>query len=221
MKLNKFIRSIRGKIMSNVNVINNIGKDVNVIVNGNSDKIEIIIDLANKDFKIPNYLRLGDTFEDVDGDEWILLYREESKIGILKKESLKEMKFGSNNNYNGCDIDKYLCNTYFPELERKFGKDNIVEHKVDLLSMDGEDDYGVIKRKVSLLTFDEYRNNKRAIKKYISKWFWLATPNSTPSGYGSDFVQCVDSNGDVGYYWCSGCVAVRPFLILKDNVFEN
>lgn len=207
--------------MSNINVINNIGKDVDITVNENSDKIEIIIDLANKNFKLPNNLKSGDVFKGIDGDEWILLYRKESEIGILRKEFLKEMKFGSNNNYNGCDIDKYLCNTYLPELERKFGKENIVEHEVDLLSLDGENDYGVIKRKVSLLTFDEYRRNKKAIKKYINKWFWLATPDSTPSGYGSGSVQCVSSGGGVRYFWCCSCGAVRPFLVLKDSVFEK
>lgn len=207
--------------MNNVNVINNIGKDVNITVNGSSDKIEIIIDLANKDFKLPNNLKSGDTFKDINGEEWILLYCKESEVGILRKEFLKEMKFGSNNNYNGCNIDKYLCNTYLSELERKFGKDNIIEHDVDLLSLDGENDYGVIKRKVSLLTFDEYRKNKKAIKKHINKWFWLATPSSTPSGDGSDGVQCVDSDGGVDCGWCVSCGAVHPFLILKDSVFEK
>ena len=222
MKLNKFIRNIRGKVMSNVNVINNIGKDVNITVNGNSDKIEIIIDLANKNFKLPNDLKFGDVFKDIDGDEWVLLYREENdNVGILRKESLKEMKFGSNNNYNGSDIDKYLCGTCLPELERKFGKENIVEHDVDLLSLDGENDYGVIKRKVSLLTFDEYRKNKKVIKKYINEWFWLATPNSTPSGCSSNCGQFVGSDGGVACVWYSDCGAVRPFLVLKDSVFEK
>ena len=208
--------------MGNVNVINNIGEDVNVTVNGNSDKIEIIIDLANKNFKLPNTLKNGDIFTDIDGDKWILLCKDGfGNACIFKKESLKEMKFGSNNNYNGCDIDKYLCNTYLSELERKFGKENIVEHEVDLFSLDGEDNYGVIRRKVSILTFDMYRHNKKEIKKYVNKWFWLATPDSTPSGYGSGNVQCVDSNGGVSYGWCSDCGSIRPFVVLKDSVFEK
>ena len=205
-----------------INVINNIGKDVNITVNGNSDKIEIIIDLANKNFKIPNNLKPGDIFKDIDGDEWIFLYREENgNAAILKKTSLKEMKFGSDNNYNGSNVDKYLCDTYLPELERKFEKENIVEHEVDLFSLDGEDDYGKIKRKVSILTFDMYRYNKKAIKKHIDKWFWLCTPHSTPSGYGSGSVRFVDSYGCVCYGWYDFCGAVRPFLILKDSVFEK
>ena len=205
-----------------INVINKIGKDVNVTVNGTSDKIEIIIDLVNTDFKLPKDLKPGDIFKDIDGDEWIFLYCEENgNTAILKKTSLKEMKFGSDNNYNGSNIDKYLCDIYLPELERKFGKENIVEHEVDLFSLDGEDDYGAIKRKVSIPTLDIYRYNKKSIKKYIDKWFWLCTPNSTPSGCGSDVVQCVSSRGDVSCSWYGGCVAVRPFLILKDSVFEK
>lgn len=208
--------------MNNVNVINNIGKDINVVVNGNSDKIEIVIDLANKDFKLSNSLKSGDIFKDVDGDEWILLHREENgNACILKKDSLIKMKFGSDNNYNESEVDKYLCNIYLPELERKFGAENIVEHDVDLLSLDGEDDYGVIKRKVSIPTIDDYRYNKKVIKKHINEWLWLATPDSTPSGCSSDCVRCVNSGGGVSCDWYDGCGAVRPFLTLKFSIFEN
>lgn len=206
----------------NVNIINNAGKDINITVNGNSDKVEIIIDLAKKDFKLPNTLKPGDTFKDMDGDEYILLYYLlNGDAVILTKESLTEMKFGANNDYNGSDVDKYLCNTYLPELERKFGKENIVEHEVDLLSLDGEDDYGKIRRKVSIPTLDEYRHNKKAIKKHIDKWFWLATPNSTPSGIGSNYVQYVDSDGRVGCDWYVNVGAVRGRFVLKSLIFES
>ena len=207
--------------MSQVNVINNAGKDINITVNGNSDKIDIVIDLV-KDFKLSRNLQPGDTFKDTDGDEYILLYYSPNgDAAILRKESLKEMKFSeTNNNYDGSNIDKYLCDTYLPELERKFGKENIVEHDVDLLSLDGEDDYGVIKRKVSLLTFDEYRRNKKTIKKYIKNWFWLCTPDSTPSGYGSGHICYVGSDSSVRCRWYDCVWGVRPFVILKDSAFE-
>lgn len=208
--------------MSNVNVINNAGKDVNVTVNGNADKIEIVIDLAKNDFKLPNNLKPGDAFKDIDGDEYIFLYCfPNGDASVLRKEPLTEMKFGSNNNYNGSDIDEYLCDTYLPKLERKFGKENIVEQEIDLLSLDGEDDYGKIKRKVSILTLDEYRHNKKAIKKYLGKWFWLCTPNSTPNGCGSDGIQYVSSGGRVRCDWYNCVGAVRPRFVLKSSIFES
>lgn len=197
------------------------------MTNLNKEEREQLLALITKStskWKMPNNLKPGDVFKDIDGDEWIYLFceTETGDACILKKESLKKMKFGNDNNYNGSDIDKYLCNTYLPELERKFGKDNIVEHEVDLLSLDGEDDYGVIKRKVSIPTLDMYRYNKKAIKKYIDSWFWLATPNSTPSGYGSDFVRCVGTYGGVSYDWYgSGRGAVRPCLFLNGNMFKE
>lgn len=206
----------------NVNIINNAGKDINITVNGNSDKVEIVIDLAKKDFKLSKSLKPGDTFKDMDGDEYILLYYlPNGDAAILTKNNLTEMKFGSNNNYNGSDVDKYLCNKWLPELERKFGSENIVEHDVDLLSLDGETDYGTIKRKVSAITLDLYRKNKKAIKKHIKKWFWLATPWSTPEGIGSGGVCCVGSVGDVRCNWCGYGGGVRGFTILKSTMFES
>ena len=202
----------------------NITVDMTNLNKEEREQLLALITKSNSKWKMPNNLRPCDTFKDIDGDEWIFLFceTETGDACILKKEPLKKMKFGSNNNYNGSDIDKYLCNTYLPELERKFGKDNIVEHEVNLLSLDGEDDYGVIKRKVSIPTLDMYRYNKKAIKKYIDSWFWLATPNSTPSGYGSGDVRCVVTGGGVCYVWCgSGLGAVRPCLFLNGNMFKE
>ena len=209
--------------MNNINVVNNVGKDVSVTVNKNRNKVEIIIDLANKEFKLPKDLKNGDIFKDIDGDEYILLYYlPNGDAVVLRKNSLTSMKFSNNNNnYNGSNIDKYLCDTYLSELERKFGKDNIVEHEVDLLSLDGEDDYGKITRKVSIPTLDEYRHNKKTIKNYIKEWFWLCTPDSTPSGCGSDGVRYVSSGGDVCFDWFDDCVAVRPRFVLKSSIFES
>lgn len=208
--------------MNNVNVINNVEKDINVTVNKNDDKIEIVIDLMNSNFKLSNNLKAGDVFRDKYGEEYILLYfLSNGDAVVLTNNSLKSMGFGSDNNYNGCNIDKYLCEEYLSELERKFGKNNIVEHEVDLLSLDGEDDYGKITRKVSILTLDEYRHNKKAIKNYINEWFWLCTPDSTPSGCGSDIVQCVGSFGDVNYDWYGSCGAVRPRFVLSSSIFES
>ena len=208
--------------MKNVNVINNTGKDCNVTVNEKSNGIEIVISLNHSEFKLPKDLKQGDTFKDIDGDEYILwYYLENGDVAVLRKNILCSMKFGSDNNYNGSDIDKYLCDTYFKELEAKFGADNIVEHEVDLLSLDGEDDYEKITRKVSIPTLDEYRGHKKAIKKYLGKCFWLATPDSTPSGCGSGYVHYVLSNGRVGYRWYSSVECVRPRFVLKSSIFES
>lgn len=208
--------------MNKINIINNAKKELDIVVNQGDDNIEIVVNLADKALKLSNNLKVGDVFKDADGDEYILMYYLANGDAVVwRKEPLTKMKFGSNNNYNGSDIDNYLNNTYLPELERKFGKHNIVEHEVDLFSLDGEDDYGKIVRRVSIPTLDEYRYNKKAIKNYIKEWFWLCTPDSTPSGYGSDGVQYVGSGGYVGYNWCNFCKAVRPRFVLNSSIFKS
>ena len=208
--------------MNKINIINNAKKELDITVNQGDDNIEIIVNLANKDFKLSRNLKPGDIFKDIDGEEYILMYYlTNGDVVVWRKEPLSKMKFGSNNNYNGSDIDNYLCKTYLPELERKFGKHNIVEHEVNLLSMDGEDDYGSITRKVSIPTIDEFRHNKKTIKNYIKEWFWLCTPDSTPSCYSSGYVQCVRSDGYVYYSWYGNCEAVRPRFVLNSSIFKS
>lgn len=109
---------------------------------------------------------------------------------------------------------------YLTEDEIKAIKD-MAKHEVDLLSLDGEDDYGIITRKVSIPTLDIYRKNKKLIKGHIDNAFFLATPDSTPSGCDSGCVQCVDSDGGVSYSWYNRCDGVRPFFILKSSIFES
>lgn len=208
--------------MSNINVINNTGKEFNVIVNENNGALEIVINMAHSDYKLPNNIKPGDVFKDVDGDEYILLfYLKNGDAAILRKDNLLKMDYGKNNNYDGCKIDKHLTENYLPELERKFGVESIAEHEVDLLSLDGEDDYGIIKRKVSIPTFDVYRKHKKTIKQFIKELFLLATPDSTPSSCGSDCVGCVRSSGGVGCGWCNYVKGVRPFFVLKSSIFES
>lgn len=208
--------------MKKINVINNAKKELNITVNPSDDNIEIVVNLASKDFKLSSNLKAGDVFKDVDGDEYILMYYLTNGDAVIwRKKHLSQMNFGFNNNYNGSKVDNYLCNTYLPELERKFGKHNIVEHDVDLLSLDGGDDYGKIIRKVSIPTIDEFRHNKQRIENHIEECFWLCTPNSTPSGCGSDDVQCVDSIGCVDYGGCYFRAAVRPRFVLSSSIFKS
>ena len=86
-----------------------------------------------------------------------------------------------------------------------------------MFSHDGLKDYERCEDEVSILTYDLYRRNRNAIK-LIDDWYWLATPDSTPSGVGADYVRSVRSVGDVGCNWCDGVGAVRPFCVIKPDI---
>ena len=178
--------------MSNINVINNAGKDVNVTVNESKDGVQIVIDLKGNKVELST-LKRGDVFKGSSETEYILLdFDENGDALVLRKELLPDdMRFGSNNNFDGSDIDKYLNGVYLKEVEADFGAENLVEQELDLTSMDGLDDYGKIKRKISLLPFNIYRRSRKWIGDNMLRAWWLLDADSTPSGDGSSCVRFV------------------------------
>lgn len=125
--------------------------------------------------------------------------------------------FGSNNNYVVSNVRQMLQKCDFTKKLLKEYGDKLVPITTNLLSLDGFDDYGVIEGDIlSIPTIDMYRECRKNIPNNDNR-FWLCTPNGTPSTYNFDYVQCVNSNGKVSYYWCDGCGDVRPFFILQDR----
>lgn len=134
---------------------------------------------------------------------------------------LDKLEFGKTNNYTDSNVRNMITNSDLAKnLQLEFG-DRLVPITLDLLSLDGLDDYGTVTGDIlAIPTIDLYRKYRKNISK-LDSWYWLATPDSTPSGYGSGDVRCVDSGGDVGYGWCGGVLAVRPFFILKSDIFVS
>lgn len=141
---------------------------------------------------------------------------------LLMKELLCESKtFGSNNNYNGSNIDE-LCEEFAEELTEIVGSDNIVLHTVDLTADDGLKDYGSIERRVSIFTANQCRKYVDILDKYrIAKWTWTATAYSAPKHDDSSWVKCVAPSGSVDSSCCSSSSGVRPFCILKSDIFVS
>ena len=124
---------------------------------------------------------------------------------------LDKCEFGKTNNYTDSNVRNMITNSDLAKnLQLEFG-DRLVPITLDLLSLDGLDDYGTVTGDIlAIPTIDLYRKYRKNISK-LDSWYWLATPDSTPSGYGSGGVRFVSSDGGVGYGWCSRVGAVRPF----------
>ena len=199
----------------NVNVINKAENDLNVTVNNVGGEIQIIIEQKSNIDLLS--LKAGDTFK-VNVEYIVLEQFVGNKTAIIRKELLKDtMAFdGDNNNWKTSDIREFLNKDYLEEIKEAFGKDKIVEHTVDLLSLDGLDDYGTSTDKVSLLTIDQYRKYRKVIGGNLDNYWWLVTPDSTSSDSSARCVRYVGSDGGVG---CDGCGwdgrGVRPFFILQ------
>ena len=200
---------------NNINVINKAEKDLDIMVNNVDGNIEIVILKKKIDIDLLT-LKPGEVFK-INGVEYIALEQlDNNQTAVIRKELLEEnMMFDSdNNNWKISDIRKRLNEEYLKEIENAFGKDKIVDHTVDLLSLDGLEDYETSIDKVSLLTIDQYRKYRRVLGKNLDNW-WLVTPDSTPTGYGSRCVRYVLSDGNVRYCRCDYGGGVRPFFILQ------
>ena len=151
------------------------------------------------------------------GYHWTPIKRDGNRIYYLLDGSIMDSEFGKNNNYAISYIREKLNNSDLAKkLKEEFG-DKLVPITTDLLSLDGLDDYGKVEGDIlAIPTIDLYRECRKNIPK-LNRWWWLATPDSTPSGYGSGSVHYIGSSGRVGYDWFGCCGAVRPFLILEET----
>lgn len=202
---------------NNVNVINNAGSSVDVKVEEKNGAVQILISCPKKSKNL-RALNPGDSFKMKDTEYIVCEQLNNGTTAVVRKDCLdKTMEFGDGNNWKESNWRQYLNDEYLKELEDTFGSENIVEHEVDLFSLDGYDDYGVSVDKVSAMNIDRYRK----YHKYIGDTgvsHYLSTPDSTPSGIGSSDVQYVNSGGDVLWCGCSWGRGVRPFFILKSNI---
>ena len=164
----------------------------------------------------------GDVVKVGDHEFIVLEHRAEGTALILKHLLCEGEEFGDeSNNFAGSNVED-ICNEFAEELAGIVGADNVLLHDVDLTSDDGLKDYGVIKRRVSLLTAPMYRQFVDILDEHkIDAWWWLATPYSTPRHEHTSWVKCVSPSGFINFdYYCYSC-GVRPFCILNSNIFVS
>lgn len=158
----------------------------------------------------------------VGSHEFIVLEHREEGTALIRKELLRESEeFGENNNFAGSNVED-ICNDFADELADIVGAENVILHDVDLTSDDGLKDYGVVKRRVSLLTADMYRKFVEILDQHkLDAWWWLATPHSTAKHENANWIKCVSPAGNINVDYCDDGDGVRPFCILKSNIFVS
>lgn len=102
------------------------------------------------------------------------------------------------------------------------GVDNIVEHTVDLLSVDMQHEFNNYICKVRPITFDEARKyNDLLENEDVKRWWWTCTPWSTAKRGWEYSLTVVSASGDFDHYGCCSDNCVRPVCILKSNIFVS
>ena len=195
-------------------------KEFLTVLMNNKAVLEELLEVASTQQKQAKDLQMKESIT-VAGITWSKFAEDsEGNAYMLADENICNMEFGKNNDWRESPIRKKLDEELYQKIATELGTEALVPIQTDLFSHDGLKDYGKCDDMVSLLTYDLYRNNRKNIKN-LDEWWWLATPDSTPSGCNSRCVRCVGSRGDVCYGWCGSCWAVRPFFILKSDIFVS
>lgn len=156
------------------------------------------------------------------GMEWLILDKtEKGYFAILNGFDGKERTFDSaSNNWISSKLRNELNTRFLKKITDEFGEDAVIEFDRDLLSLDGQTEYGHCKDKISILTMDEYRKYRKFLPN-MGKWWWLLTPWSTPANGYSTTNAVVSPLGFFSGYFCSYEYGVRPVCIFSSSIFES
>lgn len=126
----------------------------------------------------------------------------------------------SSNNWDSSDLRNELNTDLRKKIEDSVGEGTLLKFTRDLLSMDGQTEYGTCEDYVSLLTVDEYRKYRKYLPN-MKEWWWLITPYTTPCNNNNRWVQVVSPSGNISNYYYYSSYGVRPVCILKSNIFVS
>lgn len=168
-------------------------------------------------------VQVGKTFF-VAGMEFIKFSDKTGRTAAVNKDALFRSEFGKNNNFAESIILKKLESEVLPRIVAEIGGENICEFETDLTSLDGSKKHGKMRSRVSLPTFDFYRNNVEIFDKYkLDRWWWLATPDTTSDHSSDGWMVCVSPRGliDISDYCDDYGLGVRPFWIFGSSILVS
>ena len=184
----------------------------------NLEKLNAAYDELKKKYQKPE---VGETIT-VAGITWRVLDKLERGYLVISDGFYGEdRKFdGSCNNWKCSDLRKELNTDLKDKIEDELGKGALIGFERDLLSMDGQTEYGTCKDLVSLISVDEYRKYRKFLPS-TDRYWWTITPDSTPCNNDSTCLRVVSPVGRINCddYDCSS--GVRPFCIFSSSIFES
>ena len=173
-----------------------------------------------KQTKISKSLGIGDIFQ-LAGLVWKILDITEQGYMCHALDPLIKGQFdNSNNNWEKSSLRKRLAELA-DQIADEVGVNNIVSFERNLISLDGQTEYGLCMDRVSLLTVDEYRQYRSLLPNTGDYWWWLLTPWSTACNDDKTWVTVVSPAGRIGNCIYDVNYGVRPFCILSSAIFES
>lgn len=179
---------------------------------------------AEKEKKVQlSELKPGEVFK-IGEHDFIVLEQGIVQTKVISKDFMAEnVVFDrETRDYNRSNLKKVIEEEIQPIIEEAVGEENIVEHIVKLTSVDMHNEFDNCKCKVRPITFDEAREyNDLIVNEDLDDWWWTCTPWSTEARGLKYSMTVVSPSGDIRDYGCGGIDGVRPFCILKSNIFVS
>lgn len=167
-------------------------------------------------------LKAGETFY-IGENGYIVLKHHEGKTKVISRNFIAEdRKFADDTaDYKTSGLRKYIEVEIQPTIENEVGAENLVEHRVSLETVDGQDNYGELTCKVRPITFDEARQyNNLIVNNDLDDWWWTCTAWTSPNReYNRSIAVVLPSGNFLSNNCCS--YGVRPVCILKSNIFVS
>lgn len=164
---------------------------------------------------------IGKTIE-VAGIKWLVLDKLEKGYFAISDDFYgKDREFDDNcNDWESSDLRNELNTDIRKKIESELGTDSLVEFERNLLSLDGQTEYGTCRDYVSLISVDEYRKYRKLLPN-TGEWWWTLTPDSTKCNDDTRWIRVVSPSGSIrdnGYGRSRG---VRPVCIFSSSIFES
>lgn len=164
---------------------------------------------------------IGKTIE-VAGIKWLVLDKLEKGYFAISEDFYgRDREFDDNcNDWKSSDLRNELNTDLRKKIENELGVDSLLEFERNLLSLDGQTEYGTCRDYVSLISVDEYRKYRKFLPN-SGKWWWTLKPDSTACNNDGTFVRVVSPSGYVGNVNCNYSRGVRPVCIFSSSIFES
>lgn len=168
-------------------------------------------------------LKPGEVFK-IGEHDFIVLEQKNGATKVISKGFMEEnIAFDENaRDYSESNLKEVIESDIQPIIEAELGADNLVEHIVDLTSVDMQHEFKFCTCKVRPITFDEARQyNDLLVNKELDDWWWTCTPWSAADRGSKYAITVVSSSGGISFNFCYYVGGVRPVCILKSNIFVS
>lgn len=165
----------------------------------------------------------GDVFKIGEHDFIVLKHDFDTTTVISKGFMAENVVFDEDTrDYNKSNLKKVIESEIQPIIESEVGSENLVEHEVELTSVDMQNEFCNCSCKVRPITFDEAREyNNLLADKILDDWWWTCTPWSTADRGLKYSITVVSPSGGIYDFSCGCHDGVRPVCILKSNIFVS